>query len=203
MKIAALSSLVCALALSLASCSDIVNHEPLFIYGVGVDEDAKSVTLHVLAASSEKGEKKDDGGEAGETEITEMSVVSFSGENAADAFGTFFASYEDVYSGTNKVYIIGDGVSDKTLSDIAVYLVNTPHLPLKRDIAFAYSAGDLLEGCSERFTAEQFSKFFEKDGVNALLYFALTENGGTPVKPRAYLESGEKLVISDGKDGVL
>ena len=58
-------------------------------------------------------------------------VLVYGGKTPKDVFNAFFADKTDVYTGTLEKYVFSDALTEKDLHDAAVYLLDSPSLPLK------------------------------------------------------------------------
>ncbi|MGN1121227.1 MAG: hypothetical protein ACI4RV_02595 [Eubacteriales bacterium] len=178
---AAVLSLLCAVML--AACSDIVKTEPLYVYGFALDRDASGILLYVLAESAGNGsaQSADNAGSAfagsSDSAVSAASsasgssggftLLTFGGKTPAAAFDAFFAAYEDVYTGTVKIYLLGENLDAAALTAFRLYLMDSARLPLKRD-------GLRSEDPYRDFTAcaalerEAFESLYEHKGENVL-----------------------------------
>ena len=180
------------LAGTLCGCSDIVNKQPLYVYGFGLDTREAGVMLYVLCGegggnSGGKGSGKsggnggsggssgssgNEGGSSGSDQAKESSlnVLSFAGKDTESAFENFFSENGDVYTGTVEAYLLGAGVDKKTLDDFKVYLVNSNKLPLKRNAYYNADPYSYFVSCAKEADEETVSEMLETDGVNVIRF---------------------------------
>ena len=166
------------LAGTLCGCSDIVNKQPLYVYGFGLDTREAGVMLYVLCgegggnSGGGSGSSGNEGGSSGSEQAKESSlnVLSFAGKDTESAFENFFSENGDVYTGTVEAYLLGAGVDKKTLDDFKVYLVNSNKLPLKRNAYYNADPYSYFVSCAKEADEETVSEMLETDGVNVLRF---------------------------------
>ena len=166
------------LAGTLCGCSDIVNKQPLYVYGFGLDTREAGVMLYVLCgegggnSGGSSGSSGNEGGSSGSEQAKESSlnVLSFAGKDTESAFENFFSENGDVYTGTVEAYLLGAGVDKKTLDDFKVYLVNSNKLPLKRNACYNADPYSYFVSCAKEADEETVSEMLETDGVNVLRF---------------------------------
>lgn len=166
------------LAGTLCGCSDIVNKQPLYVYGFGLDTREAGVMLYVLCgegggnSGGSSGSSGNEGGSSGSEQAKESSlnVLSFAGKDTESAFENFFSENGDVYTGTVEAYLLGAGADKKTLDDFKVYLVNSNKLPLKRNAYYNADPYSYFVSCAKEADEETVSEMLETDGVNVLRF---------------------------------
>lgn len=166
------------LAGTLCGCSDIVNKQPLYVYGFGLDTREAGVMLYVLCgegggnSGGSSGSSGNEGGSSGSEQAKESSlnVLSFAGKDTESAFENFFSENGDVYTGTVEAYLLGAGVDKKTLDDFKVYLVNSNKLPLKRNAYYNADPYSYFVSCAKEADEETVSEMLETDGVNVIRF---------------------------------
>lgn len=166
------------LAGTLCGCSDIVNKQPLYVYGFGLDTREAGVMLYVLCgegggnSGGSSGSSGNEGGSSGSEQAKESSlnVLSFAGKDTESAFENFFSENGDVYTGTVEAYLLGAGVDKKTLDDFKVYLVNSNKLPLKRNAYYNADPYSYFVSCAKEADEETVSETLETDGVNVIRF---------------------------------
>lgn len=166
------------LAGTLCGCSDIVNKQPLYVYGFGLDTREAGVMLYVLCgegggnSGGGSGSSGNEGGSSGSEQAKESSlnVLSFAGKDTESAFENFFSENGDVYTGTVEAYLLGAGVDKKTLDDFKVYLVNSNKLPLKRNACYNADPYSYFVSCAKEADEETVSEMLETDGVNVIRF---------------------------------
>lgn len=166
------------LAGTLCGCSDIVNKQPLYVYGFGLDTREAGVMLYVLCgegggnSGGSSGSSGNEGGFSGSEQAKESSlnVLSFAGKDTESAFENFFSENGDVYTGTVEAYLLGAGVDKKTLDDFKVYLVNSNKLPLKRNAYYNPDPYSYFVSCAKEADEETVSEMLETDGVNVIRF---------------------------------
>lgn len=166
------------LAGTLCGCSDIVNKQPLYVYGFGLDTREAGVMLYVLCgegggnSGGSSGSSGNEGGSSGSEQAKESSlnVLSFAGKDTESAFENFFSENGDVYTGTVEAYLLGAGVDKKTLDDFKVYLVNSNKLPLKRNASYNADPYSYFVSCAKEADEETVSEMLETDGVNVIRF---------------------------------
>ena len=166
------------LAGTLCGCSDIVNKQPLYVYGFGLDTREAGVMLYVLCgegggnSGGSSGSSGNEGGSSGSEQAKESSlnVLSFAGKDTESAFENFFSENGDVYTGTVEAYLLGAGVDKKTLDDFKVYLVNSNKLPLKRNACYNADPYSYFVSCAKEADEETVSEMLETDGVNVIRF---------------------------------
>lgn len=166
------------LAGTLCGCSDIVNKQPLYVYGFGLDTREAGVMLYVLCgegggnSGGSSGSSGNEGGSSGSEQAKESSlnVLSFAGKDTESAFENFFSENGDVYTGTVEAYLLGAGVDKKTLDDFKVYLVNSNKLPLKRNACYNPDPYSYFVSCAKEADEETVSEMLETDGVNVIRF---------------------------------
>lgn len=169
------------LAGTLCGCSDIVNKQPLYVYGFGLDTREAGVMLYVLCgegggnsggSSGSSGSSGNEGGSSGSEQAKESSlnVLSFAGKDTESAFENFFSENGDVYTGTVEAYLLGAGADKKTLDDFKVYLVNSNKLPLKRNAYYNADPYSYFVSCAKEADEETVSEMLETDGVNVIRF---------------------------------
>ena len=163
------------LAGTLCGCSDIVNKQPLYVYGFGLDTREAGVMLYVLCGEgggNSGGSSGNEGGSSGSEQAKESSlnVLSFAGKDTESAFENFFSENGDVYTGTVEAYLLGAGVDKKTLDDFKVYLVNSNKLPLKRNAYYNADPYSYFVSCAKEADEETVSEMLETDGVNVIRF---------------------------------
>ena len=173
-----LAVILLVLAGTLCGCSDIVNKQPLYVYGFGLDTREAGVMLYVLCgegggnSGGSSGSSGNEGGSSGSEQAKESSlnVLSFAGKDTESAFENFFSENGDVYTGTVEAYLLGAGVDKKTLDDFKVYLVNSNKLPLKRNAYYNPDPYSYFVSCAKEADEETVSEMLETDGVNVLRF---------------------------------
>ena len=163
------------LAGTLCGCSDIVNKQPLYVYGFGLDTREAGVMLYVLCGEgggNSGGSSGNEGGSSGSEQAKESSlnVLSFAGKDTESAFENFFSENGDVYTGTVEAYLLGAGADKKTLDDFKVYLVNSNKLPLKRNAYYNADPYSYFVSCAKEADEETVSEMLETDGVNVIRF---------------------------------
>ena len=166
------------LAGTLCGCSDIVNKQPLYVYGFGLDTREAGVMLYVLCgegggnSGGSSGSSGNEGGFSGSEQAKESSlnVLSFAGKDTESAFENFFSENGDVYTGTVEAYLLGAGADKKTLDDFKVYLVNSNKLPLKRNAYYNADPYSYFVSCAKEADEETVSEMLETDGVNVIRF---------------------------------
>ena len=166
------------LAGTLCGCSDIVNKQPLYVYGFGLDTREAGVMLYVLCgegggnSGGSSGSSGNEGGSSGSEQAKESSlnVLSFAGKDTESAFENFFSENGDVYTGTVEAYLLGAGADKKTLDDFKVYLVNSNKLPLKRNACYNADPYSYFVSCAKEADEETVSEMLETDGVNVIRF---------------------------------
>lgn len=63
-------------------------------------------------------------------ENTQTTLV-YGGKTPRDAFDAFFAANPVIYTGTLEAYVFGDTLTEDDLFETALYLLDSPSLPLK------------------------------------------------------------------------
>lgn len=173
-----LAVILLVLAGTLCGCSDIVNKQPLYVYGFGLDTREAGVMLYVLCgegggnSGGSSGSSGNEGGSSGSEQAKESSlnVLSFAGKDTESAFENFFSENGDVYTGTVEAYLLGAGVNKKTLDDFKVYLVNSNKLPLKRNAYYNADPYSYFVSCAKEADEETVSEMLETDGVNVIRF---------------------------------
>ncbi len=96
------------------------------------DESEKSDTSDTSAdgASTEKNAAglASSGRDTAESDPTTLVYV---GKTPRDAFDAFFAANPVIYTGTLEAYVFGDTLTEDDLFETALYLLDSPSLPLK------------------------------------------------------------------------
>lgn len=64
------------------------------------------------------------------SENTQTTLV-YGGKTPRDAFDAFFAANPVIYTGTLEAYVFGDTLTEDDLFETALYLLDSPSLPLK------------------------------------------------------------------------
>lgn len=197
MRLCALLTVWCGAAVLFAGCADIVNTEPVFVYGVGVDVDESGYQIHLLTGKSEDegqgaSSDADAGGAAGgekdsgdttakngeeKADSGGLTVLSFGGRTPEEAFEQFFRACQPVYSGTVRLYLLGGGVDDAHAAELGAYLINAGKLPLKRSIGRSEDPFAFFAACAGSMSEEAYQSRFEKEGMNAVAYFARAAAG--------------------------
>lgn len=166
-RMAVLLSCAAVCTVLLGSCSDIENHAPLYVYGLGLDKDAAGFKLYALvsedgdadvsdashpgrqgnadrggssggAAASENGGNAGadagTGGGASGSEGNPLMLLTYGGKTPEDAFESFFAERDDVYTGSLQEYLWGESLDESARRAAALYLLGSSRLPLKRPV---------------------------------------------------------------------
>ena len=96
------------------------------------DESEKSDTSDTSAdgASTEKNAAglASSGRDTAESDPT---TLMYGGKTPRDAFDAFFAANPVIYTGTLEAYVFGDTLTEDDLFETALYLLDSPSLPLK------------------------------------------------------------------------
>lgn len=96
------------------------------------DESEKSDTSDTSAddASTEKNAAglASSGRDTAESDPT---TLVYGGKTPRDAFDAFFAANPVIYTGTLEAYVFGDTLTEDDLFETALYLLDSPSLPLK------------------------------------------------------------------------
>ena len=96
------------------------------------DESEKSDTSDTSAdgASTEKNAAglASSGRDTAESDPT---TLVYGGKTPRDAFDAFFADNPVIYTGTLEAYVFGDTLTEDDLFETALYLLDSPSLPLK------------------------------------------------------------------------
>lgn len=96
------------------------------------DESEKSDTSDTSAdgASTEKNAAglASSGRDTAESDPT---TLVYGGKTPRDAFEAFFAANPVIYTGTLEAYVFGDTLTEDDLFETALYLLDSPSLPLK------------------------------------------------------------------------
>lgn len=154
------------LTFALFGCTQVSGEEPIYIYGIGLDAKDENVSLYVLLAKDDGGKEdgsgsgssgKGGGGQStsgqeenGDIKNRNYKIMTFDGKNAEEVFGAFFGQFKDVYTGTNKMYAVGENMTEKQIWDFKIYLTNSNKLPAKRDTVSIENPYGFLEENAEK-----------------------------------------------------
>lgn len=96
------------------------------------DKSEKSDTSDTSAdgASTEKNAAGLASSDRDMPENTQTTLV-YGGKTPRDAFDAFFAANPVIYTGTLEAYVFGDTLTEDDLFETALYLLDSPSLPLK------------------------------------------------------------------------
>lgn len=96
------------------------------------DKSEKSDTSDTSAdgASTEKNAAGLASSDRDMSENTQTTLV-YGGKTPRDAFDAFFAANPVIYTGTLEAYVFGDTLTEDDLFETALYLLDSPSLPLK------------------------------------------------------------------------
>lgn len=96
------------------------------------DKSEKSDTSDTSAdgASTEKNAAGLASSDRDTAENTQTTLV-YGGKTPRDAFDAFFAANPVIYTGTLEAYVFGDTLTEDDLFETALYLLDSPSLPLK------------------------------------------------------------------------
>ena len=96
------------------------------------DESEKSDTSDTSAdgASTEKN-AAGLASSGGDTAVSDPTTLVYGGKTPRDAFDAFFAANPVIYTGTLEAYVFGDTLTEDDLFETALYLLDSPSLPLK------------------------------------------------------------------------
>lgn len=65
------------------------------------------------------------------TAESDPTTLMYGGKTPRDAFDAFFAANPVIYTGTLEAYVFGDTLTEDDLFETALYLLDSPSLPLK------------------------------------------------------------------------
>ncbi len=66
-----------------------------------------------------------------DTAESDPTTLVYGGKTPRDAFDAFFAANPVIYTGTLEAYVFGDTLTEDDLFETALYLLDSPSLPLK------------------------------------------------------------------------
>lgn len=66
-----------------------------------------------------------------DTAESDPTTLMYGGKTPRDAFDAFFAANPVIYTGTLEAYVFGDTLTEDDLFETALYLLDSPSLPLK------------------------------------------------------------------------
>ena len=66
-----------------------------------------------------------------DTAESDPTTLVYDGKTPRDAFDAFFAANPVIYTGTLEAYVFGDTLTEDDLFETALYLLDSPSLPLK------------------------------------------------------------------------
>ena len=118
------------------SCAKSSGDNFLYVYGMGIEDNITSVKLYVLAEKENSEQSKRDSDKSENEKDTFQNgsttnkVFVYEGESIESVFEEFFNTQKDIYTGTNKIYVLQTG-SEDFVFDFKVYLTNSNKLPVK------------------------------------------------------------------------
>lgn len=147
-----MSCFLCALTLSLGSCAAKTDSSTFYVKKIELDKDEIGFRLYVTGtpedrfldgSSPQAGEapnpSESDKNAAGQSSSTSDAangsendlVLVYGGKTLQDAFQAFFADQTDIYTGTLEAYAFGQALTEEDFFAVALYLIDSPSLPLK------------------------------------------------------------------------
>lgn len=142
----------------LGGCAAQSEKATLYVKKIELDKDEAGFRLYVTVLSedaftgskgasdkSEKSDTSDTSADGASTEKNAAGLASsgrdtaesdpttlmYGGKTPRDAFDAFFAANPVIYTGTLEAYVFGDTLTEDDLFETALYLLDSPSLPLK------------------------------------------------------------------------
>lgn len=142
----------------LGGCAAQSEKATLYVKKIELDKDEIGFRLYVTVLSedaftgskgasdkSEKSDTSDTSADGASTEKNAAGLASsgrdtaesdpttlmYGGKTPRDAFDAFFAANPVIYTGTLEAYVFGDTLTEDDLFETALYLLDSPSLPLK------------------------------------------------------------------------
>ena len=125
----------------LGGCAAQSEKATLYVKKIELDKDEIGFRLYVTVLSEDaftgsKGastEKNAAGLASSDRDIPENTPTTlvYGGKTPRDAFDAFFAANPVIYTGTLEAYVFGDTLTEDDLFETALYLLDSPSLPLK------------------------------------------------------------------------
>lgn len=96
------------------------------------DKSEKSDTSDTSADGASTGKNAAGLASSGrDTAESDPTTLVYGGKTPRDAFDAFFAANPVIYTGTLEAYVFGDTLTEDDLFETALYLLDSPSLPLK------------------------------------------------------------------------
>lgn len=142
----------------LGGCAAQSEKATLYVKKIELDKEEAGFRLYVTVLSedaftgskgasdkSEKSDTSDTSADGASTEKNAAGLASsgrdtaesdpttlvYGGKTPRDAFDAFFAANPVIYTGTLEAYVFGDTLTEDDLFETALYLLDSPSLPLK------------------------------------------------------------------------
>ena len=125
----------------LGGCAAQSEKATLYVKKIELDKDEIGFRLYVTVLSEDavtgsKGastEKNAAGLASSDRDMSEntQTTLVYGGTTPRDAFDAFFAANPVIYTGTLEAYVFGDTLTEDDLFETALYLLDSPSLPLK------------------------------------------------------------------------
>lgn len=125
----------------LGGCAAQSEKATLYVKKIELDKDEIGFRLYVTVLSEDaftgsKGtstEKNAAGLASSDRDMPEntQTTLVYGGKTPRDAFDAFFAANPVIYTGTLEAYVFGDTLTEDDLFETALYLLDSPSLPLK------------------------------------------------------------------------
>ena len=150
--------LILSLLPLLGGCAAQSEQTTLYVKKIELDKDEIGFRLYVTVLSedaftgskgasdkSEKSDTSDTSADGASTEKNAAGLASsgrdtaesdpttlmYGGKTPRDAYDAFFAANPVIYTGTLEAYVFGDTLTEDDLFETALYLLDSPSLPLK------------------------------------------------------------------------
>ena len=114
--------------------------EDAFTGSKGASDKSDTADESDKSDESEKSDTSDTSADGASTEKNAAGLASsesdpttlvYGGKTPRDAFDAFFAANPVIYTGTLEAYVFGDTLTEDDLFETALYLLDSPSLPLK------------------------------------------------------------------------